>query len=884
MVILFKAVLWISVVASLMILLVTAVRRGISGKVSPAVLLVLWSIILVRLCFPFTFSSPVHLSDFTRTAVQESGQKMSSIREPSHLSPARKEGTRIAEGAGLASHGPDRKPAVPGIPSFEGKLSTGEDTKAAEKSPDPIRTAAAVFWITGGCLVLWGTIKKAARFRRRLLFCKPVEDDGILQMVEQQKRNLGVTRDIALLKCNDIPSPAVFGYWKPCILLPTVFLEKMSRERLNGILLHEICHIRRRDLLRNAAWLTARAVHWFNPLVWMAYRLYQEDVELCCDQMVIRNLEEDRRLLYGESLIEAVRFGQGDRQVPSVASPLYRKKSRLRERILRLTRPQKKSGASVCTAMLLAVVMTVMGFTTACQKTPDGPVVVGKGNSKLEKLIQTGSGKKKGRPGEFLVSRYKDSFPGADKKVSIDIDAKVTEPASAIPVVEVRPHALSMDQIRKMAHVLFHGNPAWEPRLVMTKAEVEEQVIALKKELSNEAALLEQYSGNQEAVEKQKAEDTKRIQEYEKMYPDVPEFTPLQKTDWTFHPITYYIMDPIDRKEYSEGDEEEEAEPEAFQAISDVEDYHAMLQVGKEESPEFIGHCVTFDMGSRMSNANFAAWNPADTKPMTMPRKEVISMVEDALVQMGISNMQLFDCRAQGNMMEDNEPVPDNEKDALILAASGKHSLSPEPKEGEDVYSYTLTFVPSYNGVPAYNMGRFDPYREEDPYIFTYGYEELMVRVDNGRITYLNWYSPVEVVKTENRNADTLSLRKAAAVFKKQMQLEYTIGKLSRYDPEDNDDYKEVVKSIQSGEIHITNIRLCLMRLRIRNRAQAYHMVPVWIFEGSEKLYAKHPEELAEKLAGGCDDVPGPGVDESINTYAIINAIDGSIVDGNKGY
>ena len=61
-------------------------------------------------------------------------------------------------------------------------------------------------------------------------------------------------------------------------------------------------------------------------------------------------------------------------------------------------------------------------------------------------------------------------------------------------------------------------------------------------------------------------------------------------------------------------------------------------------------------------------------------------------------------------------------------------------------------------------------------------------------------------------------------------------------------------------------------------------MVPVWIFEGSEKLYAKHPEELAEKLAGGCDDVPGPGVDESINTYAIINAIDGSIVDGNKGY
>jgi len=100
-----------------------------------------------------------------------------------------------------------------------------------------------------------------------------------------------------------VQSPVVFGYIKPSILFPTRFLRNMDKNRVKNVLLHEMCHIKRHDILVNYIWMLAKAIHWFNPLVWIAYKMYQDDVELCCDQMVVNHLNEhlseNERLEYG---------------------------------------------------------------------------------------------------------------------------------------------------------------------------------------------------------------------------------------------------------------------------------------------------------------------------------------------------------------------------------------------------------------------------------------------------------------------------------------------------------------------------------------------------------------------------------------------------------
>jgi hypothetical protein len=93
---------------------------------------------------------------------------------------------------------------------------------------------------------------------------------------------------------------------------------------------------------------------------------------------------------------------------------------------------------------------------------------------------------------------------------------------------------------------------------------------------------------------------------------------------------------------------------------------------------------------------------------------------------------------------------------------------------------------------------------DKDQYMKTYPYEELKVTVKDGIIAKLDWVAPMEQVRVENENVPVLSLEEIMDTFKKQMQLEYTIGKLSCYAPE-NSDYDEHISGIEWEKVNITD-------------------------------------------------------------------------------
>ncbi len=258
--------------------------------------------------------------------------------------------------------------------------------------------------------------------------------------------------------------------------------------------------------------------------------MFQDDVELCCDQMVANCLSEDERLIYSQSLIETARFSiYNGNPIPSIATSLYKNKSKLKERIIRLINPQKKSRASALISILLAMFMIIMCFTTACQPTPEESVVVGKDGKKLEKAIKSKGKSQEGEERQFHVKEYKDSFKGADKNVTVKIDADVVIPSGNMPVVKVEPYTIPMKQAKAMAEVLFQGNTAYETQIIMTKGELEEKILELKREISDEKALLERYDENQETVDKFKENYEQRIAEYQQLHATASEVSIFPK-------------------------------------------------------------------------------------------------------------------------------------------------------------------------------------------------------------------------------------------------------------------------------------------------------------------------------------------------------------------
>jgi len=101
-----------------------------------------------------------------------------------------------------------------------------------------------------------------------------VTDQQILDLLEDCKMQMGVRTIVAVVVTDRTRSPALFGFLRPRILLPQGLIETLSLDELHYVFLHELAHLKRRDIY--LAWLVCllQVLHWFNPLIWPASSIF----------------------------------------------------------------------------------------------------------------------------------------------------------------------------------------------------------------------------------------------------------------------------------------------------------------------------------------------------------------------------------------------------------------------------------------------------------------------------------------------------------------------------------------------------------------------------------------------------------------------------------
>ena len=117
------------------------------------------------------------------------------------------------------------------------------------------------------------------------------------------------------------------------MLLPTGFARKFSATELTYVFLHEVAHVKRRDLPVN--WLLAllQVMHWFNPLVWFAFARWRADRELACDAMVLEAAGEGHNQAYGRTILRILEGFVPQAITPGLRVGIVEDKRRLRQRI-----------------------------------------------------------------------------------------------------------------------------------------------------------------------------------------------------------------------------------------------------------------------------------------------------------------------------------------------------------------------------------------------------------------------------------------------------------------------------------------------------------------------------------------------------------------------
>lgn len=297
----------------------------------------LWLALAVFLLLPVDFSvknAPVQAAppkDYTlfvgtdKTAIQSTDNLFGDMAEKSGQSPAQVRDTII------------QRPV------------TNPEQKTTRYIP--VTTILFYGYLAGAAAFLLYQGISYAHFRRTVRRWKrDVSRADYAAMLSDTARDLGVSAP-EMIVCEAISTPAVTGLLRPRLLLPH---EHYDVQELRYILRHELCHLKRRDMLLKLVLLAANAMHWFNPVVYLMLRQADEDIELACDSAATDGLELPERAAYSRTLLAAVQSSV--RALPATTC-FGGTVERLKRRITNVLGAQKKRGLGVV-ALVLALTLT----------------------------------------------------------------------------------------------------------------------------------------------------------------------------------------------------------------------------------------------------------------------------------------------------------------------------------------------------------------------------------------------------------------------------------------------------------------------------------------------------------------------------------------------
>ena len=215
----------------------------------------------------------------------------------------------------------------------------------------PVTTILFYGYLAGAAAFLLYQGISYAHFRRTVRRWKrDVSRADYAAMLSNTARDLGVSAP-EMIVCEAISTPAVTGLLRPRLLLPH---ERYDVQELRYILRHELCHLKRRDMLLKLVLLAANAMHWFNPVVYLMLRQADEDIELACDSAATDGLELPERAAYSRTLLAAVQSSV--RALPATTC-FGGTVERLKRRITNVLGAQKKRGLGIV-ALVLALTLT----------------------------------------------------------------------------------------------------------------------------------------------------------------------------------------------------------------------------------------------------------------------------------------------------------------------------------------------------------------------------------------------------------------------------------------------------------------------------------------------------------------------------------------------
>ena len=812
----FNSLLEITIFSSIMIIATMAMKAIFKDKIKQNIVNLLWLLVLIRLILPTTMVSPVHFD----MLLPES----SSIQNVEHQ-------INQSDNNNMYENTVSNNNYDISYPEMKHDIKAEQLSQTTQTSVSFIdklislskginyKVYMLIVWTIGIAYILTKSLMINRRFMLQVKRDLKRKEDYLDDIVFELKNELGIKKKIQITQSNSIDIPLVCGFAKPIIVIPTRLYARINSDKLRLIIRHELSHIKRHDVFKNYLWLLAKTVYWFNPIVWIGYNSYLDDIEIACDDMVAKSITREDSFLYSQSLIDVIKLSKENKRIPIYLSFCKDKKT-LRKRVENMIKPTKKLRTVSFTALLLAILMIVGCFTTACQPTPEKKVVSSK-TTDIEDVIKNND---EGEVTTTLVKttdyyetpeRYANELEGVNVKVFVD--AKINGPEdNAIRSIIFEDAQLTQEMADEFLDY-FIGNKSLYEKVdgsIRTKTQLQNDILMWERHIFEAQNSWEDVRLHDPYFEYETSETA--IKEFEKYIEEIKEAIKTAPDENDYREISRELIPEngsLEIEGYSPNEDK----------ISD--------DSGRIHISSFVFQPSSYTV-TIMSYENTNEYIEKDTTIEEMEEQtgltldSAVNQIKEITKHFGI--------------------------DEIVLS---NYSINHRKRNNKVTPSYFMEFDMAINNIPIPKLR--DGTRlntnihlvNEAPPLTT-----ICAEVDETGVIRFSIHNVKKELSLINSDVKIMSFDETLEIF--ETKLLHTL-----YVPEGN-----------TKEVYITDISLSLMLLSKKNSKEMVS-VPVWDFKG----YSFDPNNEKEKVNVLRNK-------NNSSSFLTLNAVDGSIIDRITGH
>lgn len=341
-----------SMVATFLIGVILLIRLLLKNNMKKSIIYYLWFIVLIKLIFPFGPESKLSLFNLVN---------VSSIEESNNL---------IID-SNTQVNNQDTIQLIPNDTinndiSTDFNSPTNNIVNDNNKQSKNFTYKEIIFylWISvASILILRGLIaylKLHLSIKKEYLQYKNYDMDID---TSKEMKSLSINKNIEIRVTNEINSPSLCGIIKPKILIPLKVVTSVNEKEMKYIIMHELCHYKRKDIL--VTWITSivKAIHWFNPIIYLGLNIMGSDCEAACDEMVLTKIGEKENINYGNTIINVLQLIHSKTSIPGTTSMITDKK-RLKDRIKNIAENKKFGFKTMLSGISVIVILAIALLTT----------------------------------------------------------------------------------------------------------------------------------------------------------------------------------------------------------------------------------------------------------------------------------------------------------------------------------------------------------------------------------------------------------------------------------------------------------------------------------------------------------------------------------------